>query len=341
LKILLFITKAYSLSILKPIESYCSSSPKLKCAWFKAGSAKELDITGHILVNSEQVLDYNPGAIIVSGNVVPDFWPGLKVQIFHGLCEEKKGHYNITGFFDLYCTPGPQMTEKFQELSSEHKNFIVKETGWSKIDNFKQEIIITTQKIKRGIDPTQKVILYAPTFSPKYKSSIELYESIKELQNGTYHWFVKFHDLENKSVVEKYKTLESDFFHIIDDIDILNYMYLSDILITDTSSVAYEFLLFDRPIITYKAETRLEKGINILEPDCLIGALIRSIEDPEEFSPSRKEILNDIHPYADGESSRRIIETISALLGSSDLNNLKSKPRNWFRKRQIRKLILS
>ena len=105
MKILFFITKAYSLSILKPIESYCSSSPKLKCAWFKAGSAKELDFMGHILVNSDQVLDYNPDAIIVPGNVVPDFWPGLKVQIFHGLCEEKKGHYNITGFFDLYCTP--------------------------------------------------------------------------------------------------------------------------------------------------------------------------------------------------------------------------------------------
>jgi hypothetical protein len=341
MNILFFITKAYSVSILKPIELYCKSFKNIKIAWYKAGTAKQIDINGLILNNSEEVLDFEPDAIIVPGNVVPDFWPGLKVQIFHGLCEEKKGHYNITGFFDLYCTPGPQITEKFQEIALRHKNFIVKETGWPKLDNFKQEIKITTQKIKSGIKPTQKVILYAPTFSPKYKSSIELYESIKELQSGIYHWFVKFHDLECESVVEKYKTLESDFFHIIDDIDILNYMYLSDILITDTSSVAYEFLLFDRPIITYKAETRLEKGINILEPDCLIGALIRSIEDPEEFSQSRKEILNDIHPYLDGESSKRIIETISELLGSSDFKNLKSKPWNWLRKRQIRKLILS
>ena len=340
ISLLFFITKPYSVSIIKPIEDFCITQSNIKTAWFIVGEAEKEDIKSEIIKSTKEVKAFDPDAVIVPGNVVPDFWPGVKVQIFHGLCEEKKGHYDITGFFDLYCTPGPQMTEKFQELSSKHKNFIVKETGWPKLDNFKQEII-SAQKIKRGIDPTQKVILYAPTFSPKYKSSIELYDSIKELQNGIYHWFVKFHDLEDKSVVEKYKTLESEFFHIINDIDILNYMYLSDILITDTSSVAYEFLLFDRPIITYKAETRLEKGINILEPDFLIGALIRSIEDPEEFSQSRKEILNDIHPYLDGESSRRVIETIYELLGSSDLKNLKSKPRNWFRKRQIRKLILS
>ena len=339
MKLLLFFTKPYSVSILEPIEIYCKSFSEVEVAWYKAGSAKHINIDSLVLNNSEEVIDFNPDAIIVPGNVVPDFWPGLKVQIFHGLCEEKKGHYDITGFFDIYCTPGPQITEKFQELALKHRNFIVRETGWTKLDNFKKNIKITAQKLEKGIDQDAKVILYAPTFSPKYKSSIELYESIKELQNCKYYWFVKFHDLENKFVVEKYKTLKSDFFHIIDNIDIFNYMYLSDVLITDTSSVAYEFLPLDRPIITYKTETRFEKGINILEPDYLEGALIRSFEDPEEFSQSRKEILNDIHPYLDGKSSERLIETISKLLHSSDLKNLKSKSGNWFRKRQIRKLI--
>jgi len=45
------------------------------------------------------VVAYNPDVVIVPGNVVPHFWPGLKVQIFHGLGEEKRGHYRITGFF--------------------------------------------------------------------------------------------------------------------------------------------------------------------------------------------------------------------------------------------------
>ena len=49
----------------------------------------------------------------------------------------KKGHYDITGFFfDLYCTPGPLITEKFQVLQKKYKSFfLVKETGWPKLDD--------------------------------------------------------------------------------------------------------------------------------------------------------------------------------------------------------------
>ena len=239
MKILLFITKSYSLSILRPIELYCNSVSEIECAWFKTKSVKDFDVKSIILNSSKEVMNFKPDAIIVPGNIVPDFWPGLKVQIFHGLCEEKKGHYDITGFFDLYCTPGPQMTERFQELAFKHRNFIVCETGWPKLDNFSQEKNINSQKVMRGLDSSRKVILYAPTFSPKYKSSIELFESIKEIQSNKFHWFIKFHDLEKKSIVDKYRTIESDYFQIIKDIDILEYMYSSDILITDTSSVAY------------------------------------------------------------------------------------------------------
>ena len=341
MKLLFFITKKYSLSILEPIELYCKSISGFKIAWFKAGVAKKLDIKSLILKDSREVSNFNPDAIIVPGNIVPHFWPGIKVQIFHGLCEEKKGHYNITGFFDLYCTPGPQMTEKFQELALINKNFIVRETGWPKLDRYIKNRSTLDEKIFRGLDPNKKIILYAPTFSPKYRSSIELFNSIREAQRYKFHWLVKFHDLEKKSIIEKYKALNSDLFHIIDDIDIFQYMNVADILITDTSSVAYEFLLFDRPIITYKAITRFEKGINILNPDDLIGAIIRSIEDPNEFAESRKEILNDIHPYLDNGSSKRLVDTIYKVIKNNDLGNLKSKPKNWYRKRQIRKFILS
>ena len=340
MKLLFFITKAYSLSILEPIELYCKSIVEIKVSWFKAGLAKNIDINGILLKSSKQVIDFNPDAIIVPGNVVPHFWPGIKVQIFHGLCEEKKGHYDISGFFDLYCTPGPQMTEKFQYLAFKYQNFIVRETGWPKLDKFKGYKSISEEKIFIKLDPKKKVILYAPTFSPKYQSSEALFKTIKKIQKYKYKWFVKFHDLEKKSIIQKYKTLETDFFSIVENDDILEYMKVADILLTDISSVAYEFLLFNRPIITYRAIIRFEKGLNIINPDDLIGAITRSIEDPNEFDQSRKEILNDLHPYIDGESSKRLIETIIGVIKNKGLKNLKSKPRNWYRKRQIKKLIL-
>ena len=338
MKLLFFVTKSYSLSILKPIDSYCKTLNDLETAWFIVGKIKN-NIKGTVIRESKQVFDFNPDAIIVPGNVVPDFWPGLKVQIFHGLCEEKKGHYKITGFFDLYCTPGPLITEKFEKIKKEKNTFLVKETGWPKLDdcvNFKS---ISDQKTFFSLDSDTKVILYAPTFSPKYRSSGDLFEQIKKTQDCGYHWVVKFHELEKKKIIRKYKELISSKFTIIEDNNILLWLNAADLLITDTSSVAYEFLIFDRPIITYNTTTRFEKGINITDPDDLTGAITRSFNDPEEYSESRQEILNDIHPYLDGKSSERLIQSINETIDNGECLKLKKKSLNWFRKWKIRRLI--
>ena len=339
MKLLFFITKPYSVPILSPIESYCSSIDQIEVAWFKAGSAKSLDLKGRILETTADVIEFDPDAVIVPGNVVPDFWPGIKVQIFHGLCEEKRGHYDITGFFDLYCTPGPVMTENFLSLQEKYGTFLVKETGWSKLDTMFNQKPIEEYKTDMGLDPSKPTILYAPTFSKRYTSSSDLFHEIKVLQNQDWQWIAKFHDLEEKDVIKQYELFASDHFRIIKDEGILPWIFAADILITDTSSVAYEFLPLNRPIVTYRATTRLDKGIDIMNPQELHGALIRSLEDPLEFNESRKNYLNDLHPYRDGKSSERIVKAISESLKSEELNNLKSKPLNWFRKRQIRKIV--
>ena len=339
MRILFFITKPYSVSIIQPLESYCSSIDQIEVAWFKAGSAKSLDLKVRILETTADVIEFDPDAVIVPGNVVPDFWPGIKVQIFHGLCEEKRGHYDITGFFDLYCTPGPVMTENFLSLQEKYGTFLVKETGWSKLDIMFNHKPIEECKAEMGLDPPKPTVLYAPTFSKRYTSSSDLFHEIKVLQNQDWQWIAKFHDLEEKDVIKQYELFASDHFRIIKDEGILPWIFAADILITDTSSVAYEFLPLNRPIVTYRATTRLDKGIDIMNPQELHGALIRSLEDPLEFNESRKNYLNDLHPYRDGKSSERIVKAISESLKSEELNNLKSKPLNWFRKRQIRKIV--
>lgn len=339
IKLLFFVTKPYSVSIIKPIEDYCKKQSNIQTAWFIVGDVDQKNINSEIFKSNQDVIKFAPDAVIVPGNVVPDFWPGLKVQIFHGLCEEKKGHYDITGFFDLYCTPGSYITEKFEQLQKKYNTFIVRETGWPKLDQIDHSVSIEQSKVAMGLDPLKKVILFAPTFSPKYSSSKYLFDSIKKNQNEEHHWIVKFHDLENKVIVDKYRDLESSQFQIIKDTDILPWMMPADMLITDTSSVAYEYLLLDRPVITFNATDRYEKGLDMINPDELLGAITRSIIDPSEFSESRKDILDEIHPYSDGKSSQRLIDVISKTIKDKEINKLSPKPRNWFRKRQIRKLI--
>jgi len=344
LKFLFFVTKPYSFSILEPIQDLITESNSGTVKWFTASSALNFTCPGNQLKSNEAVQDFNPDVVLVPGNVVPHFWSGLKVQVFHGLDEEVKGFYNITGFFDLYCTTGPVMTETFSEIAKQKKHFIVEETGWPKLDPvFKNKWIFNDQKNQLtkqyGLNPELPLLLYAPTFPAKYTSAPDLLDTIHNLNNSKYNWIIKFHPLMDKSIQEQFKQLENDHLRVVDELNILPIMAGSDLMITDTSSVAYEFLSFDRPLITYQALARKDKGINIQIPTELSSAIERSLKDPDELSTNRASCLREIHPYSDGCSSDRVQQAIARILNDGLLNELKQKPLNIIRKYQIRKMI--
>ena len=344
LKYLFFVTKPYSFSILKPIQDSIIESNSGTVKWFSASSAVNFSSPGDQLKSNGAVLDYNPDVVLVPGNIVPHFWPGLKVQVFHGLDEEVKGFYNITGFFDLYCTTGPVMTENYLKIAKQKKHFLVKETGWPKLDPvYNNKWTFNDQKShlidQYDLNPELPVLLYAPTFPSKYTSASDLHDSIKNLNNGKFNWIIKFHPLMDKLIQGQYKQLENKNLRVVDELNILPIMAGSDLLITDTSSVAYEFLSFDRPLITYKAIARKDKGINIQDPTDLSSAIERSLMNPDEFSMNRASCLRGIHPYLDGLSSSRLLKVIETILTEGLHNELKQKPLNFLRKYQIRKII--
>jgi len=344
LKYLFFVTKPYSFSILKPIQDSIIESNSGTVKWFSASSAVNFSSPGDQLKSNGAVLDYNPDVVLVPGNIVPHFWPGLKVQVFHGLDEEVKGFYNITGFFDLYCTTGPVMTENYLKIAKQKKHFLVKETGWPKLDPvYNNKWTFNDQKShlidQYDLNPELPVLLYAPTFPSKYTSASDLHDSIKNLNNGKFNWIIKFHPLMDKLIQGQYKQLENKNLRVVDELNILPIMAGSDLLITDTSSVAYEFLSFDRPLITYKAIARKDKGINIQDPTDLSSAIERSLMNPDEFSMNRASCLREIHPYLDGLSSSRLLKVIETILTEGLHNELKQKPLNFLRKYQIRKII--
>ena len=83
----------------------------------------------------KELKNYNSEAIFVCGNAVPHYLKGVKAQVFHGFAGEKKGHFRIRNYFDLYLTQGPYFTKKFIEKRKKHQDFEVTETGWSRIDS--------------------------------------------------------------------------------------------------------------------------------------------------------------------------------------------------------------
>ena len=257
---------------------------------------------------------YKSDVILVPGNEVPHYLRGLKVQVFHGLAGEKKGHFRIRHYFDLYLTQGPYFTKKFNELREKYKNFDVKETGWSKLDiysNNKSEFHIEKDVLKLNYK-ADKIILYAPTFSPSITSAPFLKNEIQKLAaNSKYLILIKFHDLMSEKLIIEYKSLANKFKNIIflEERNILKYLIIADIMISDTSSVVFEFLLLNKPVITYKSikPTNAWENINDVK---LLSEKIQYNLNKDPYTVQRAKIIEEYHPYNDGKSSLRMIQVI-------------------------------
>ena len=314
MKAILFCQNNYAFGILEPIKQVLESN-KDQYIWYVKEKVL-IDFPYKTDNHTTQISDlesFKSDVIFVPGNEVPYYLRGLKTQVFHGLAGEKKGHFRIRHYFDLYLTQGPYFTNTFNELKTIHKNFDVIETGWSKLDtygkdktkydNYKTELLKTHN--------AKKIILYAPTFSPKLTSAPFLVEQIKKMaSNPAYVILLKFHPLMAKEWLDTYKSLAKTVSNIIfqEEKNIIKFLLISDILVSDTSSVIYEFLLLDKPVITFNSISENINWEDSKDYNTLVPLIEKNLEkDP--FADSRTYINSQFHPYTDGESARRMVET--------------------------------
>jgi CDP-glycerol glycerophosphotransferase (TagB/SpsB family) len=327
---LLFASELYSLEIMEPLEAVIKARG-YGVSWFfsKPVDAKYLD-NKSVLYSVEEVKCFNPEAVFVPGNWVPDFFPGIKVQIFHGFGIEKKGHFKIRGFFDLYCTHGDLTTLPFKELAEKYRHFEVVETGWPKVDPlFKGE--------SNSPQNQRPNILYAPTFSPSLTSAEALYDEIIKISSkGCYQWIIKFHPKMELSIVQAYKDIESEYIRVSSEPDILPLLKSSDIMLTDTSSVVYEYMLLNKPVVTYRNTNPGQHVVDFTEVQFLESVLKQAFENREKLVTQAGAISHKMHPYHDGLSSERVLNATIGFI-NSEHDNLSKKPINLWRKLQARK----
>ncbi len=339
MKYLFYISKFYSITIIQPLIDWLDLREEndyiilVSRKVFRMLKEKNIwqDKKVTTLISDGKI--FNPDFCISPGNYVDFRLPGIKVEIFHGIGIEKPSHYEIRHFFDVYCTSGPIVTEKFNELQEKYGYFLVRETGWPKMDH-----IINYPKDnfwgRASYPPDKKIILYAPTFSDKLQSAADLLPEIPYLVRDNEIWLIKFHEFMDKKLIESVTKNENDNIRIIDTYDITPYLHIADVMISDTSSVIYEFMALDKPVVTYRTLRRTDKGINILQPDELRPALDRCLSDPGEYSNLRKGNLDEVNPYLDGRIADRVFSALENIIFNNELPH-KKKPLNLFRKLRI------
>jgi len=130
--------------------------------------------------------------------------------------------------------------------------------------------------------------------------------------------------------------MEGENLRFIEDADIIPYLHAADIMISDTSSVVAEFLLLDKPVITFKTRSPASHMIDIRQTGELEPVIESITKDPGINRQPAREFVNQMHPYRDGKSSERVLDATERFLTDFQ-GNLSPKPLNLWRKIQVRK----
>ncbi len=334
---LFFVSQNYSFPVLRPLQTEIRSQNH-EIKWFLFGDNIDYSLVedGEEQLNSvDEIIDYNPDAVFVPGNVVPSFIPGLKVEVFHGLPSTKitkKGqlyHYIIRGMFDLYCTQGLSSTIKFEQLAKEYGYFSAKETGWCKLDPL---FPIETKK-----ESDRKAILFASTFSPRFSKAKELYPFLYEMMKRyDIDWYITLHPIMPKEILNLYKSINLPNVKFIEPTELIEYFKKSDMMLCDTSSIIYEFLTQIKPVVTYQTEKKEDYLIDVDNIDELEDKLLYVLDNLDLNRENILKSVDDFHPYRDGESSKRVLDEVEKMLLGENLLP-KKKPLNIIRNLKLRK----
>jgi len=337
-KYLLYGSERYALAILRPLQDAIRRRGG-EAAWFFDGPGAADLVEGERLLDVRGVRDWKPDAVLTPGNHLPHFFPGVKVEVFHGFDAGKPRHIYIRGFFDLYCTTGPRDTTQFQAPADKLGHFSVAETGWPKLDPlFKRDAM---REIAGPLPPVREppVILYHSTFSPSWSAAETLYGEVRRLsRDGRWRWIVTFHPKMPAETVARYKALQNEHLRFAEDDNILDLFPQVDMMCSDTSSALSEFLLTGKPVVTFRNRRPGPQLIDIDQVDQFEPAIARALSRPPELMQAIREYADSIHPYRDGRSSERVLDAVDEFIAAG-ARNRKPKPGNWWRKLKIRKRL--
>lgn len=237
--------------------------------------------------------------------------------------------------FDFFLSPSKYCTEKFTSafnLKALGKENIIIEKGYPRNDflfNKTNEDIIKIKK-KLGIPDDKKVLLYFPTFRDNqhtsgmgytYKLELDLDRFREKFQNDYVMLFSPHYFIANTIDLKKYE----GFIINVARYDEINELYLvSDVIMTDYSSVFFDFANLKKPMLFYMYDYELYQGQLrdfYISLDELPGPIAKN-QDEVEYYLSNIDIekekykekyiaFNKKYNYLDdGQASERVIKEI-------------------------------
>lgn len=256
------------------------------------------------------------------------------IQLWHGVCP--KGltlpEYN----FDAWCMSSEYIKQRYTKIYnlSPEKLYVTGYPGLDTLFAYLQNDSIRDEFCNK-YNTKEKIILYAPTWDCGLWGWGDQYNQFERLCSFCkkkdltlilrLHPLVKINRRKLRKIVDKYDALWLDMHK---ESETMKLLAVSDIVITDWSSISTDFLLTKRPIIflevnkKYFTETRGEPEVL---PEYRAGEIVINIEElynilnivlteGNRFERKQDECLKLFHGDVDGKASERVLKVIEKLL---------------------------
>lgn len=206
--------------------------------------------------------------------------------------------------------------------------------GYPKLDCLVDGSLVRNDILSEiGIDPARRTVLYAPTWSPYSSLNTMGEDLVKGLAAAGYAVIVKLHD-RSRDLEFKHSggidwpmrlepLLHSSGGWLAEDSDACPYLAAADLLITDHSSVGFEYLLLDRPLVRIDVPDLIAR--TDINPDYVellqeasttartvaetITAVEKCFEEPGTLSASRRAVAADLF-YKPGSATERAVREL-------------------------------
>ena len=167
----------------------------------------------------------------------------------------------------------------------------------------------------------KKVVLYAPTFRGNSQSDAKMplnfdVDRIANELPKDYILALKMHPFVKDSIeIKNNKIIDLSDYDVVNDI-----LILTDLLITDYSSIIFEYALLERPMIFYADDLENyehERDFYYKYEDFVPGPIVKSTEEIINVLNNNtydykkiKTFKNKFFDYTDGKSSQRFVDKI-------------------------------
>jgi CDP-glycerol glycerophosphotransferase len=244
----------------------------------------------------------------------------------------KKQTYQQSKMWDYLIAPNHFSSDTFRRCFQFHQNML--ETGYPRNDILyaeNKEEIAARVKDRIGISKEKKTILYAPTWRDdefytkvSYKFSLKLdLQLLKEKLGGEYVILLRTHYYIADAL--DLTGFEGFAYNLSNYNDISELYLISDILITDYSSVFFDYANLKRPMLFYTYD--LEKYRDVLRgfyidiEEELPGPLLYSNEDiitaiekldqvEQQYTEKYNKFYDKYCSWEDGHASQKVVQAV-------------------------------